>query len=251
MTLKFAVNHALVTEFSKIVISESSMKLQVNAKRLHLQQWVYIYVGQFSCLLTVVLCSSVCQGVEGVGPILHKGNIDSFVNCEVVQGSIHIDHLSFTGYPHPHTALFVLLQTGFCLYSDALNGIQALTVADLNKLSHVTEIEGYLAVTNTTQMDFNSLQFLESLHAIRGRFTPFGGRYSLYIVGNSHLRSLRTTALERIDRGDVKITDNGQLCYVDTVNWTEIARALLTNGSNGIEVTNNQNRTICGTFFLC
>jgi L1 cell adhesion molecule len=165
----------------------------------------------------------VCRGVELIGPILHKGNINNFVDCEVVQGSIHIDHLSFT--------------------NDTLNGIQALTAADLQSLSHVTEIDGYLAVTNTTQID--NLQFLENLHAIRGRFTPFGGRHSLYVVGNSNLSSLRTTSLKRIDRGDVKITDNEQLCFVDTVNWTQIALRPLTNGANGIEVINNQNRTIC------
>jgi hypothetical protein len=42
----------------------------------------------------------VCRGVELIGPILHKGNINNFVDCEVVQGSIHIDHLSFTKYVH-------------------------------------------------------------------------------------------------------------------------------------------------------
>lgn len=134
---------------------------------------------------------------------------------------------------------------------NASAGIQALTVTDLNKLSNITEIEGYLAVTNTADLSFTNLAFLSNLRAIRGRFTPYGARYSIYIVGNLHLRALRTTSLERVDRGDIKITNNRELSYVDTVNWTEIVRAPLTFGPSGVEVTDNQNRTVSGMTCLC
>ena len=121
-----------------------------------------------------------------------------------------------------------------------------LSVADLMKLSTITEIEGYLAITSITHSNFSSLSFLPNLRAIRGRFSLFAGRYAVYIVGNSHLRFFRTTNLERVDRGDIRITDNEELCYVDSVNWTLIAQEPLTSDPSGIEVKNNQNRTICG-----
>ncbi|XP_065837567.1 epidermal growth factor receptor-like isoform X2 [Oscarella lobularis] len=176
------------------------------------------------------LCSSPCvpptkcAGVEQVGPVLHKGNIASFAGCSIVEGSIHIDRVSFTG--------------------DALAGIEALTFDDLvTALADVTAINGYLAITDVDDPAFTDLSFLPKLRAIRGRFTPYVNSWSLYINDNAHLVSLQTASLERIDRGNVSIDGNNRLCFIDSINWTQILR----DPESALVVRANQDNNTCHT----
>eukprot|EP00118_Oscarella_pearsei_P023415 m.280115 g.280115 ORF g.280115 m.280115 type:complete len:308 (+) comp40629_c0_seq53:45-968(+) len=128
---------------------------------------------------TGLSCAKKCPGMEQIGPVIHKGNIAAFTDCNIVQGSIHIDQVSFTG--------------------DNSAGIEPLTFSDLHTLANVTEINGYLAITGVQDPSFTDLSFLASLRAIRGRYTLYASNWSLYIENNQHVASLKTNSLERID----------------------------------------------------
>lgn len=48
--------------------------------------------------------------------------------------------------------------------------------------------------------------------------------YALVLFQNPNLRDVGLPNLVEISRGGVRIVDNAELCYANTINWTEIIR---------------------------
>lgn len=86
---------------------------------------------------------------------------------------------------------------------------------------------------------YRSLRSLEylfpELRIIRG--SNLVHNYALVLFQNPHLREVGLPKLTEISRGGVRIVDNNELCYADTVNWTAICR----DGYTPPFIDNNQN----------
>ena len=122
-------------------------------------------------------------------------------------------------------------------------GIQPLTVNDLECLSSLEQIDGYLAVIDTP---LTNLSFLRSVKRIYGMFSPnFQGKFSVYISGNAQLTSLSLQSLKLINYGSVVVRRNAALC--NNIAWG----ALLRNPSSSVppfQLENIVSQSSCGTF---
>ena len=95
-----------------------------------------------------------------------------------------------------------------------------LTYKDLFKLSHIREIDGYLLIEWLNHSSITNLRFLRQLEIIRGQETVrlFGVQdYTLLIQNNPHLVTLNLASLRSIENGGLRISDNPQLCLVDSI----------------------------------
>lgn len=64
------------------------------------------------------------------------------------------------------------------------------------------------------------------------------------IMGNPSLERLDLVSLEAISDGAINILSNINLCYIESINWTQISK----NPAQKITVGRNANQTnICGT----
>ncbi|XP_026758782.1 insulin-like receptor isoform X2 [Galleria mellonella] len=66
--------------------------------------------------------------------------------------------------------------------------------------------------------------------------------YAIVIYDNEHLESLGLRSLSRIERGAVRIQHNDQLCYTDTVDWSQIIAKDLDN----VFIRSNYDPRLCG-----
>lgn len=84
----------------------------------------------------------------------------------------------------------------------------------------LTEVTDYIIVYQVHYL--RSLgKILPNLSVIRGR-ALFEG-YALVVYSNSHLEELGFSNLMTISRGGVMIEKNVMLCYVKSIDWTQIA----------------------------
>lgn len=94
----------------------------------------------------------------------------------------------------------------------------------LSYLSSVREIDGYLLIQGLNQETVTDLRFLRNLEHIQGQNTielrP-GRAYSLLIEECPFLRTLGLASLQTIANGGVRITNNPQLCLVDTISFDD------------------------------
>lgn len=118
------------------------------------------------------------------------------------------------------------------------------------QLENCTVIEGSLQIVlidNGTAKDFANLSFpqlreitdyfllfrimgLQSLKRLFPNLAVIWGRalldnYALVIYEMLQLQEIGLSSLTDIVRGDVRIEKNPNLCFVDTVDWTRIARS--------------------------
>lgn len=120
------------------------------------------------------------------------------------------------------------------------------TPSELRQLENCTVIEGFLLITLvnthiTSEFDetfplltevtefiiiyqvhnLRSLaQIFPNLSVIRGR-NLFEG-YALIVYSNMHLEQLGLSKLTTISRGGIRIEKNVMLCFVKTIDWTQI-----------------------------
>ncbi|XP_076613307.1 receptor tyrosine-protein kinase erbB-3a isoform X1 [Chaetodon auriga] len=157
------------------------------------------------------LCPKACHGTGSpTRQTVDALNIDSFINCTKIQGSLHF------------------LVTG--IKGDDYNGIPALNPEKLKIFNTVREITDILSIQSWPE-NMSDLSVFSNLQTIQGR-TLYKGvsskrGYSLMVVKIPSLTSLGLRSLRKINDGGVYITGNKKLCYHNTVNWTRI----LTGGS--------------------
>ncbi|TMS19060.1 Receptor tyrosine-protein kinase erbB-3 [Larimichthys crocea] len=162
--------------------------------------------GVKRCEPCIGLCPKACHGTGSINrQTVDAFNIDSFINCTTIQGSLHF------------------LVTG--IKGDPYNGVPPLDPEKLKIFNTVTEITDSLSIQSWPK-NMSDLSVFSNLQTIQGRtlYTGVSSRrgYALMVMKSSSLTSLGLRSLRKINDGGVYITGNKKLCYHDTVNWTRI-----------------------------
>lgn len=167
-------------------------------------------------------CPKTCKGVDKV----HSGNIDSFKDCTIIEGSLTILDQSFEGFQH--------IYTNFTFGSR----YEPMHPERLEVFSTLKEITGYLNIQGDHE-DFRNLSCFRNLEVIGGRtLTEYFA--SLYIVKTA-LVSLGLSSLKKISSGSIAILENKDLCYAQNINWTRIKKSR----EHESLLLNNRNETEC------
>uniref|UniRef100_A0A4W6FGC7 Receptor protein-tyrosine kinase n=1 Tax=Lates calcarifer TaxID=8187 RepID=A0A4W6FGC7_LATCA len=158
--------------------------------------------GQRQCELCSGLCPKVCEGTGAEHrQTVDSSNIDSFINCTKIQGSLHF------------------LVTG--ILGDDFKKIPPLDAKKLEVFRTVREITDILNIQSWPK-ELNDLSVFASLTTIQGR--SLYKRFSLMVMHIPTLTSLGLRSLREISDGSVYISQNANLCYHHTVNWTQLFR---------------------------
>ncbi|XP_027876866.1 receptor tyrosine-protein kinase erbB-3b [Xiphophorus couchianus] len=158
--------------------------------------------GQRQCELCSGFCPKVCNGTGAEHrQTVDSSNIDSFVNCTKIQGSLHF------------------LVTG--ILGDDFKNIPPLDAKKLEVFRTVREITDILNIQSWPK-ELNNLSVFSSLSTIQGR--SLYKRFSLMVMRIPTLTSLGLRSLRYINDGSVYISQNTNLCYHHTVNWTQLFR---------------------------
>ncbi|XP_071758050.1 receptor tyrosine-protein kinase erbB-3a [Centroberyx gerrardi] len=177
------------------------------------------------------LCPKACKGTgTPTRQTVDASNIDNFINCTKIQGSLHF------------------LVTG--IQGDDYNHIPALDPEKLKIFRTVREITDILSIQSWPE-SMSDLSVFSNLQTIQGR-TLYRGvssrrGYSLLVMKIPSLTSLGLHSLRRINDGGVYITGNKKLCYHDTVNWTRIfsSSSRPQRRQKHIDVKDNQQQSRC------
>nr|XP_040060574.1 receptor tyrosine-protein kinase erbB-3a isoform X1 [Gasterosteus aculeatus aculeatus] len=156
------------------------------------------------------LCPKACQGTGSSSrQTVDALNIDSFINCTTIQGSLHF------------------LVTG--IKGDEYNGVPALDPEKLKIFNTVREITDILSIQSWPE-NLSDLSVFSNLQTIQGRTLNKGVSckrcYSLLVMKIPSLTSLGLRSLQKMNDGGVYITGNKKLCYQRTINWTRILTAV-------------------------
>uniref|UniRef100_A0A3B3W007 receptor protein-tyrosine kinase n=1 Tax=Poecilia latipinna TaxID=48699 RepID=A0A3B3W007_9TELE len=158
--------------------------------------------GQRQCELCSGFCPKVCNGTGAEHrQTVDSSNIDSFINCTKIQGSLHF------------------LVTG--IHGDDFKNIPPLDAKKLEVFRTVREITDILNIQSWPK-ELNNLSVFSSLTTIQGR--SLHKRFSLMVIHIPTLTSLGLRSLRYINDGSVYISQNANLCYHHTVNWTQLFR---------------------------
>ncbi|XP_049921768.1 receptor tyrosine-protein kinase erbB-3b [Epinephelus moara] len=158
--------------------------------------------GQRQCELCSGLCPKVCEGTGAEHrQTVDSSNIDSFINCTKIQGSLHF------------------LVTG--ILGDDFKNIPPLDAKKLEVFRTVREITDILNIQSWPK-ELNDLSVFSSLTTIQGR--SLYKRFSLMVMRIRTLTSLGLRSLREISDGSVYISQNANLCYHHTINWAQLFR---------------------------
>ncbi|XP_062397230.1 receptor tyrosine-protein kinase erbB-3b [Sardina pilchardus] len=156
--------------------------------------------GVKECESCAGLCPKVCNGTGARDrQTVDSSNIDTFINCTKIQGSLHF--------------------LGIGIKGDAYEKIPPLDPKKLQVFSTVTEITDTLNIQSWPE-SLSNLSVFSSLTTIQGRalHRPF----ALLVMKVDTLTSLGLSSLRTIAAGSVYIKDNANLCYHHTVDWTSL-----------------------------
>ncbi|XP_076858363.1 receptor tyrosine-protein kinase erbB-4 [Brachyhypopomus gauderio] len=157
------------------------------------------------CIPCTDICPKACDGIGTASlqaaQTVDSSNIDRFINCTKINGNL------------------VFLITG--IKGDAYHHIEALDPEKLNVFRTVREITGYLNIQSWPE-NMTDLSVFSSLATIGGRSLYSG--ISLLVLKQQGLASLQLQSLREISAGNVYVTNNSQLCYYNTINWTSLFR---------------------------
>ncbi|XP_012281955.1 epidermal growth factor receptor isoform X3 [Orussus abietinus] len=167
-------------------------------------------------------CPKTCTGVDKV----HSGNIDSFKDCTIIEGSITILDQSFEGFQH----IFANFTFG--------SRYESMHPDRLEVFSTLKEITGFLNIQGDHK-DFTNLSYFRNLEIIGGRtLTEYFA--SLYIVKTA-LVSLGLSSLKKISSGSIAILENKDLCYAQSIDWSRIKKS----SEHESLLSNNKNESDC------
>ncbi|XP_028850847.1 receptor tyrosine-protein kinase erbB-3b isoform X2 [Denticeps clupeoides] len=156
--------------------------------------------GMKECKLCRGLCPKVCQGTGAADrQTVDSSNIDSFVNCTKIQGSLHFLVMGIKG--------------------DDYHKIPPLDPEKLKVFRTVKEITDILSIQSWPE-SLKDLSVFSNLTTIQGR--SLHKRFSLLVMKVPTITSLGLRSLSEISDGSVYIADNMDLCYQHTINWTRI-----------------------------
>ncbi|XP_023687634.2 receptor tyrosine-protein kinase erbB-3a isoform X1 [Paramormyrops kingsleyae] len=152
------------------------------------------------------LCPKACVGTGSSNrQTVDATNIDSFINCTKIQGSLHF------------------LTTG--IMGDPYHNISALNPEKLNVFRTVQEITEILSIQSWPPV-LTDLSVFSNLTTIQGRALYKGVSskrgYSLLVMKLPFITSLGLRSLREISAGSIYISGNKKLCYHTTVNWTQL-----------------------------
>ncbi|MEE6471483.1 hypothetical protein FKM82_009285 [Ascaphus truei] len=171
-------------------------------------------------------CSGLCpKACEGTGPgnkyqTVDSSNIDRFINCTKILGNLDF------------------LITG--LDGDEWKNITALDPKKLSVFQTVQEITGYLNIQSWPK-HMNDFSVFSNLSTIGGR-TLYNRGFSLLVMKNNNVTSLGFRSLREISAGKVYITENHNLCYYHTINWTTMLPKYETRS---LEIKSNKKPSDC------
>uniref|UniRef100_A0A8C9QZL9 receptor protein-tyrosine kinase n=1 Tax=Scleropages formosus TaxID=113540 RepID=A0A8C9QZL9_SCLFO len=170
------------------------------------------------------MCPKVCTGTGAIDrQTVDSTNIDSFINCTKIQGSLHF------------------LSTG--INGDVYHNIPPLNPEKLNVFRTVREITGlYILSIHSWPKELSDLSVFSNLTTIQGRSLYNG--FSLVVMRLPSLTSLGLRSLCEINDGSVYVSDNKMLCYQHTVNWTQLFAGTRRNRRH-VTVANNRPQQEC------
>ncbi|XP_031414731.1 receptor tyrosine-protein kinase erbB-4-like isoform X2 [Clupea harengus] len=186
--------HNFVVDQSACVRACPSNKMEVERNNIKI------------CIPCTDICPKVCDGIGTgslqAGQTVDSSNIEKFVNCTKINGNL------------------IFLITG--IKGDSYHNIEALDPERLNVFRTVKEITGSLNIQSWPE-NMTDLSVFSNLATIGGR-SLFSG-ISLLILKQRWISALQFQSLGEISAGNVYITNNSQLCFYNTVNWTRLFRA--------------------------
>ncbi|XP_035376884.1 receptor tyrosine-protein kinase erbB-4-like isoform X2 [Electrophorus electricus] len=185
--------HNFVVDHSSCVRACPSNKMEVEENKIKM------------CIPCTDICPKACDGIGTASlqsaQTVDSSNIDRFINCTKINGNL------------------VFLITG--IKGDAYHHIEALDPEKLNVFRTVREITGYLNIQSWPE-NMTDLSVFSSLATIGGRSLYSG--ISLLVLKQQGLSSLQLQSLREISAGNVYVSNNTQLCYYNTINWTSLFR---------------------------
>uniref|UniRef100_A0A8C7GV27 Receptor protein-tyrosine kinase n=1 Tax=Oncorhynchus kisutch TaxID=8019 RepID=A0A8C7GV27_ONCKI len=204
--------HNFVVDHSSCVRACPSNKMEVENDRIKM------------CIACTDICPKACDGIGTASlqsaQTVDSSNIDKFTNCTKINGNL------------------VFLITG--IKGDVYHNIEALDPEKLNVFRTVREITGYLNIQSWPE-NMTDLSVFSNLATIGGRALYSG--ISLLVLKQRWISSLQLQSLNEISAGNVYITNNSQLCYYNTVNWTGLFRA----NNQKVLIRNNRDPKECTT----
>uniref|UniRef100_A0A8C9G551 Receptor protein-tyrosine kinase n=1 Tax=Pavo cristatus TaxID=9049 RepID=A0A8C9G551_PAVCR len=150
-------------------------------------------------LLVLAACDGIGTGSLVSAQTVDSSNIDKFINCTKINGNL------------------IFLVTG--IHGDPYHTIAAINPEKLNIFQTVREITGYLNIQSWPE-NMTDFRVFSNLVTIGGRALYSG--LSLLILKQQGITSLQFQSLKQISAGNIYITDNSNLCYYHTVNWTSL-----------------------------
>ncbi|GAB0191798.1 receptor tyrosine-protein kinase erbB-4 [Grus japonensis] len=150
-------------------------------------------------LASMYACDGIGTGSLVSAQTVDSSNIDKFINCTKINGNL------------------IFLVTG--IHGDPYHTIAAINPEKLNIFQTVREITGYLNIQSWPE-NMTDFRVFSNLVTIGGRALYSG--LSLLILKQQGITSLQFQSLKQISAGNIYITDNSNLCYYHTVNWTSL-----------------------------
>ncbi|KAM9009734.1 receptor tyrosine-protein kinase erbB-4 isoform 5-T5 [Ara ararauna] len=183
--------HNFVVDSSSCVRACPSSKMEVEENGIKM------------CKPCTDICPKACDGI-GTGSLVSaqtvdSSNIDKFINCTKINGNL------------------IFLVTG--IHGDPYHTIAAINPEKLNIFQTVREITGYLNIQSWPE-NMTDFRVFSNLVTIGGRALYSG--LSLLILKQQGITSLQFQSLKQISAGNIYITDNSNLCYYHTVNWSSL-----------------------------
>lgn len=151
-------------------------------------------------------CPKTCPGTTSI----HSGNIASFKDCTIIEGSLTILDHTFSGF-----------QQVFPNYSYG-EWFPAMQPDKLEIFSTLKEVTEYVNIQGS-HPNFTNLSYFRNLEVIGGRkVTEYFS--SLYIVKTS-LKSLGLRSLKKIHSGSIAILENKDLCFAEGIDWSKVKKS--------------------------
>ncbi|TRY82576.1 hypothetical protein DNTS_030584 [Danionella cerebrum] len=176
-------------------------------------------------LKNLTVCDGIGTGSLQLAQTVDSSNIEKFVNCTKINGNL------------------IFLITG--IKGDMYHGIGALDPERLSVFRTVREITGYLNIQSWPE-NITDLGVFSNLVTIGGR-TLYSG-ISLLVLKQRWITSLQFQSLREISAGNVYMTNNSQLCFYNTVNWTSLFR---TGSQRALIKSNREPRDCSEQKMLC
>uniref|UniRef100_A0A8C7RDA6 Receptor protein-tyrosine kinase n=1 Tax=Oncorhynchus mykiss TaxID=8022 RepID=A0A8C7RDA6_ONCMY len=194
--------HNFVVDHSSCVRACPSNKMEVENDRIKM------------CIACTDICPKACDGIGTASlqsaQTVDSSNIDKFTNCTKINGNL---------------VFLITGIKGICCVSGNTSPILAVMLLAVFLLKWYVigcVPVGFLNIQSWPE-NMTDLSVFSNLATIGGRALYSG--ISLLVLKQRWISSLQLQSLNEISAGNVYITNNSQLCYYNTVNWTGLFRA--------------------------